>query len=524
MSRLYDHRLSRLLNAGQQRLLQASWIGLEKESLRVAPDGHIAQTPHPAALGAALTHPQITTDYSEALLEFITPPVTDTQEALKWLSDIHQFVYQRLSNEMLWPASMPCVVAGEKGIPIAWYGSSNLGMFKHIYRRGLSARYGRMMQVIAGVHFNFSLADSFWQAFQDQEQDERPLQEFRSDGYFGLIRNLQRFGWLIPYLFGASPAVCKSFLAGQPTNLLEFDANTAYQPYATSLRVSDIGYTNRREKKTGLSITYDDLTAYLTGLNQALNTPCPDYERLGIVVDDEYRQLNANRLQVEAEYYSSVRPKQVPQADERPVLALQRRGVQYVELRSLDVNVFTPLGVDEQTLRFLQAFMLFCLLHESPPISEDERQEIDDNQLMVANQGRAPDLCLRQQGRPRRLRDWALELSVAMEGICEILDNGRVERPYRRALTLQQEAIYDPALTPSARVLAEMRGHGECFFEFAKRLAQQHQAWFQQLPVNAERTRFFEQAAKLSWQQQRAIEEGDTISFPEYLRRYFTAA
>jgi len=519
-----EQRLSRLLNAGQQQLLKLSRIGLEKETLRVSPDGCIAQTSHPSALGAALTHPYITTDYSEALLEFITPPCSKLPEALDFLRDVQQFVYQRLGEELLWASSMPCVATGEGSIPIAWYGGSNLGMMKHVYRRGLGYRYGRMMQVIAGVHFNYSLDDAFWQAFQEIEQDRRPLQEFRSDGYFRLIRNLQRFGWLIPYLFGASPALCKSFLAGKPTPLAEFDANTCFQPYGASLRMSDIGYTNRREKTCGSDILYDNLEAYVDSLSRAIAAPCPEYEKLGVVVDGEYRQLNANILQIEAEYYSTVRPKQIPQDNEKPSLALKRRGVQYVELRSLDVSPFDSQGVNADELRFVEAFMIFCLLQDSPVIDMAERREIDDNQLAVASEGRNPELRLQHHGRARPLKEWALEIAACMEGIGEILDGDDGERPYSCSLALQKEVIHDPERTPSARVLAEMRIHKESFFQFARRLSQSHRSFFMGLPPNSERSRFFEEEARQSWQRQRELEAGDTLSFGEFLQQYFAQA
>ncbi|HKJ10690.1 MAG TPA: glutamate--cysteine ligase, partial [Gammaproteobacteria bacterium] len=223
MYRISERRLAGVINSGNKALLKGSNIGLEKESLRVSPEGNIAQTRHPSALGAALTHPYITTDYSEALVEFITPPFGDLGRSLAFLRDTQKFVYDNLVDEILWATSMPCVVAGETSIPIAQYGTSNAGMMKTVYRRGLGHRYGRVMQVIAGVHFNFSFPETFWPAFQELEGDRRPLKDFISDSYFALIRNLQRVGWLIPYLFGASPAVCKSFLGGRPTSLHEFN-------------------------------------------------------------------------------------------------------------------------------------------------------------------------------------------------------------------------------------------------------------------------------------------------------------
>ncbi len=348
---------------GDPRLLGRGLVGLEKETLRVAPGGGIARTPHPAVLGSALTHPWITTDYSEALLELITPPCEDYRQALDFLSDLHSFVYRKLADELLWVTSMPCVLAGEEQVPIAEYGSSNAGRMKHVYRVGLGHRYGRVMQVIAGVHFNYSLSDAFWSMYQDLAGDpDRELRRFRDTQYMGLIRNLQRVGWLIPYLFGASPAVCKSFFVGRQSRLQSFDEGTFYEPHATSLRMGDIGYQNRREQGVGVKACYDTLGAYINSLAHAIDTPAPLWEAIGVKLDGEYRQLNANILQIENEYYSSVRPKQLLEGLEKPILALRRRGIRYLELRSLDVNAYHPLGVDDTQVRFIEALMLYGLL------------------------------------------------------------------------------------------------------------------------------------------------------------------
>jgi glutamate--cysteine ligase len=521
---MLDPRLTWLFAADSRALLTGRLLGLEKETLRMAPDGHIAQTPHPTALGSALTHPYITTDYSEALLEFITPPLAGPEAALRFLREIHQFVYRRVGDELPWAASMPCILTGESSIPIAEYGRSNLGMMKHVYRRGLAWRYGRIMQVIAGIHFNFSLPDEFWAAFQEREGDRRSLQDFRSASYFGLIRNLQRHGWLILYLFGASPAVCKSFLDGRATTLAEFDDHTCYGPYATSLRMSNVGYTNRTEKKSGVNVCYNSLPEYLASLGQAVHTPWPPYERIGVKVDGEYRQLNANVLQIENEYYASMRPKQPPRGNEKPILALGQRGVRYVELRSVDLNPLEPLGVAAPQLRFLEAFLLFCLLAESPPLDAEERQLIDENQMAVALAGRDPALVLRRRrDGSLPLRRWAEEIAEALVPIGELLDLRESGRPYAAALAEQREMLANPDRTPSARILAEMRASGENFFCYARRLSERHRAALQSEPLAEERERFFTEAAERSLREQAEIEAADDTAFDEFLRRYFLA-
>ena len=521
MQKAIEQRLGRLVNCGAKDLFDESQFGLEKECLRVSEEGKIAQSPHPAAFGSALTHPYITTDYSEALLELITPPLTSISAALEFLQHTHQFVHSKLDKEILWATSMPCIVTGESSIPIAYYGESNPGKMKTVYRRGLGYRYGKMMQVIAGVHYNFSFSDKFWRVYKDIERNSQPMQDFISHSYFCMTRNLQRYGWLIPYLFGASPAVCKSFLKGVPTKLEQFDEYTYYQPYATSLRVGDIGYQNYKEGISGIKADYDDLDAYVKSLTHAIETPCLEYEKVGVKVDGEYRQLNANLLQIENEYYSSIRPKQLIGRDEKPSLALKRRGVRYLELRSLDVNVYHPLGVNEPQLNFLEAFMLFCLLQDSPAINTDERKAVDKNISTTAHRGREPGLQLYRDTQPVLLRAWGLEICQAMQGICEVLDDMKNVSVYGDALRAQIRLLEDPDETPSAKILAEMHREKEAFFPFSMRYSQQHYNYFRSLELPTNIQQMFEEETEKSLQQQQYLEATRDVSFDEYLQHYF---
>jgi glutamate--cysteine ligase len=520
--RSIQEHLSALVNAGGEALLGKGKTGLEKESLRVGPDGSIAQTPHPAALGAALTHPWITTDYSEALLEFITPPLRGPLEALTFLRDLEQFVYAKIDKELLWCSSMPCVVEGEESIPVAQYGISNAGFMKTVYRRGLGYRYGRVMQVIAGAHYNYSFADELWPVYQQLLKNSLPARDFISECYFAVTRNLQRVGWLIPYLFGSSPAICKSFMCGKPTILESFNEGSYYGPYATSLRMCDIGYQNRHEYNDGFKASYDNLDVYVETLTRAIETPCPSHEKIGVKVDGEYRQLNPNILQIENEYYSSVRPKQVPGFLEKPTLALKRRGVRYIELRSIDINVYDPLGISEQQCRFAETLITLCLLQDSPVIDRGESAEIDANLDAICYRGRQPGLKLQHQGRLVTLKRWAGELCEAMADVAAVLDTGESGTPYQDTVRAQQEAIADPDRTPSARILTDMRTHGEGYFDFANRLSRQHRDYFLALPRDPERFYAIETAVAKSIRDQEKLEAADTQSFDEFLHDYFT--
>ena len=520
MYRLIQERLSGLVGRAGDGVLQGGFKGMEKESLRVTADGAISQRSHPHALGSALTHPWITTDFSEALVELVTPPFESSWETLQFLCDLHQFVYSRIDDEMLWATSMPCAVSGDESIPIASYGSSNSGRMKHVYRRGLSQRYGRVMQAIAGVHFNYSLPESFWPVYQEVEGAPDCERKFRDSAHFDLLRNYRRFGWIVLYLFGASPAICKSFLGGKPTTLDEWDPWTFYGPWSTTLRMSDVGYRNANQ--AGVIVSNNSLEAYVRGLERAIRMPFPPYEAIGIEGDGEWRQLNTSVLQIENEYYGFIRPKQPTRSGERPTRALTSRGVAYVEVRSLDVSPLDPAGVSQNEMRFLEAFLLFCMLTESPPMDDAEARACDANHVLVALRGREPGLKLSIGGRTQSLAGWGREILEHLHPICALLDTGQAEASYQASLELQTEKILDQAATPSARLLEAMGSRETSFFEFARELSRGYRRYFLELPpIAPERLLSFDQEVAESHKKQQEMEVGDNIPFEEFVRRYY---
>ena len=518
VDRKFERRLAGLMNCGDRSVLRGGRKGVEKESLRVSPAGVIAQTRHPPALGAPLTNDNITTDFSEALIELVTPPFRESWELLQYLCDIHQFVYRHLDEELLWATSMPCSFDGDDSIPLAQFGTSNVGRMKTVYRHGLGMRYGRTMQAISGVHFNYSFPSEFWDALEHIHQSRSPRQDFVSAQYFAVLRNYRRFGWLVLYLFGTSPAVSKGFFAGREITLPALDADTVYEPYGTSLRMSDIGYRNKTQARVNVSV--NSLEDYVRDLSKAISTPYAPYEKLGVKVNGEYLQLNANILQIENEFYSFIRPKRIARSGERPTKALRRAGVEYVEVRALDVSAFDPVGVNQNKLRFLEAFLALCVLKDSEPIGS-EQLALDANHLRVARRGREPGLVLSREGREVPMAQWARELLDAMQGVCELLDTSEPSRPYVTALEQQRAKIQDVERTPSARLLAEMRQTGESFLQLAQRMSKMHKDYFLDLyPPNERRLAELAAAAQESHEEQRRIESSDTLDFDAYLARY----
>lgn len=496
--------------------------GIEKESLRVDPRGYLSKRPHPKALGSALTNPFITTDFSEALLEFVTPAHANTWETLRAVCDIHQFTYEKLADELLWPASMPCRIPDDRNIPLARYGSSNVGRMKTTYRRGLGYRYGRHMQTIAGVHFNYSLPAEFWPHYQSLLGEAGDATSFRSRHYMGLVRNFRRFGWILLYLFGASPALCKSF-GEYDRQMPSLNDETWYEPFGTSLRMSDLGYNNQNQAR--INLTLNSVEEYIRDLTAAISTPEPAYEKIGVKVDGRYRQLSANLLQIENEYYSPIRPKRTAKSGERPTAALRRGGVEYVEIRSLDINIFDPCGVNQNTMRFIEAFLIYCLLEDSPPMDESGFVETGDNQLATAKHGRDPELILYRGGEAVALRDWAREIVVRVAEVAGIIDAGERGESYVAAVEAMRELVDEPERTPSARLLTELRTSGASFFDFALSVARSHRDYFQSITaLPQERKAVFEREATESIRRQHETETADTLDFDEYLARYFADA
>ncbi len=518
---MVKNRIEQLAARGSADILAHSLKGIEKESLRVLPDGGLAQTPHPTALGSALTNKFITTDFSEMLLEFVTPAYSSTWEALRVLCEIHQFSYARLDDELLWVASMPCLMADDKDIPLAQFGTSNVGRMKTVYRNGLGYRYGRRMQTIAGVHFNYSLPADFWPQYQALEESTTPEADFRSAAYMGLVRNFRRMGWLILYLFGASPALCKSFIGQADTDLKSFNDSTYYEPYGTSLRMSDLGYSNNTQ--AGLNISVNSVDEYISDLTCAICTPEPAYEKIGVKVDGSYRQLSANQLQIENEYYSPIRPKRVAMSGERPTAALRRGGVEYVEIRSLDLNVFDPVGINQNAMRFVEAFLVYCLLQESPPLDEQSSNEASRNHGETAKRGRDPEFRLIRDGAAVAVHDWAREIFADVSAIAEVIDRGEGGDSYVQAVSAQLELVENPEATPSARILDELRTANTGFYHFAMDRALGHKEYFSELaPLSDARLGLYVDEASSSIRRQEEIEASDEISFDEYLQQYFS--
>ena len=500
-----DAILQQRLKALTSQQLQGMRRGLEKESLRAQPSGALALTPHPAALGSALTHPSITTDFSESQVELVTSAHASPEAALEQLTQLHQFTYQTLKengDEMLWVSSMPCGLPTDETIPIARFGSSNVGRAKSVYRMGLSHRYGRRMQTISGIHYNWSLPG------------------VSSEQYFALIRNFRRHAFLLLYLFGASPAVCSTFVAGRQHELQKLTDTTMYMPHGTSLRMGRLGYQS--DAQASLAVSYNSLEGYAASLQDALTRPYPPYEAFGIRnPGGDYNQLDTTLLQIENEFYGTIRPKRVIHPGERPLHALRERGVEYIEVRLMDLDPFEPVGINAQTMRFIDIFLLHCLLSDSPPDTPDEIADIKHNQHQTAACGREPGVQLQRAGGEVELVAWGAEILAECAPIAAALDAEHGGTQYRDALAAASMGLRDADTLPSARVLAAMtRDFDNAFVHFIKAQSLKSQAFLQSLPLTDTQRAHFAEMSRQSVEAQKAIEAGDILPFEDYRQQY----
>ena len=489
--------------------------GLEREGLRVDPEGNLSDKPHPAAFGSKLSHPTITTDFSESQLELITPVSTEIDETFDTMSRVHRFVSQNLDDEILWTASMPCVLRGDPTIPLANYGPSNIGKLKTTYRNGLGNRYGRSMQTICAVHYNFSFPDRFWSVLAGQE-GETNNQSYRNKRYFDLMRNFRRFSWLPLYLFGASPAVCNSFVKGREHGLKPFDQGSLYLPHATSLRSGNLGYQSDAQAEA-INICYNDMDNYVSSLARAVLTPYSGYQAIGTKTGDQYNQLNENVLQSEAEFYSTIRAKRVPGKGENFLACLKSKGVEYIEVRLLDLDPFEPIGISRSTVRFLDAFLLYCLLSESPAHDDQRCAEVKQNLTTAVHEGRKPGISLSDNGESLELANWAQDLLNGIKPIAELLDQKLNSDEHTASLALQQSKVNDSSKTPSARILNAMEQESIPFFRFAMNQSIKHRTQHQSQPLTQAEQQEFADLARQSIEAQQSIESQPSTDFEHYL-------
>jgi len=507
MKDVFLERFNALKNSQWVSCLSGITRGIEKESLRVNQHKGIAKTAHPLNLGASLTHPFITTDYSEALLEFVTPPTDNIEKPLNDLRELHQYTHHILSNEVLWAGSMPCLLPKrDEDIPIAQYGTSNIGLMKNIYRRGLGYRYGRKMQTISGIHYNFSLPMLFWENYHQLLESNQDLNTFISEQYLGIVRNSLRLSWIFPLLLGASPAIDRSFFNDIPSDLI-LKNNTLIGNEATSLRLSDFGYHNKAQSQ--MTVSYNSLSEFIGSMQRCVHTSVPEYEKIGVKVSGEYRQLSDCFFQVEDEHYGLIRPKRVALPEERMLKAVMHQGIEYLEVRAIDNNPFSPIGIEPETIYVLDAFLLMCLLLDSPVLLEMENKQIRENFLKIVKEGRGLALAL---GNP---------LMRSLKASATLLDNAYQCTLFSEACENARKRVLEGEL-PSQKVASALAEYDGSYIDFTWDWSLKHHDYFLRNPLDSSRMDYYHRLSMDSLAAAKRYEADHTISFDAYLKQYLS--
>lgn len=447
------------------KLFQQSMRGLEKENLRISREGKLSTITHEMALEKSANDPHFTLDFAEAQLEVVTSPHKNIPSLLQEVTQHYQYVHQHIRPELLWPNSMPPQL-DESDIHIAHFGSSASAEMKERYRQGLIHRYGKMMQVISGIHYNFSLAPEFFKAYQQTLAPHSSLIEIQNEVYFKMIHYYLERYWLLIYLFGASPIAFENSLRPntKASQVLKPVKDGVYlAPYATSIRQSDLGYHN--PKSCELMICFQDLACYIETLEKAMHTPFAAYARI-----PPHEQLNTNYLQIENEFYAPIRPKQPLKENERPIDALKTRGVAYLEVRVLDINPFLPLGVAPEQLAFIELLLISGLLHEQEGQSCESFGRLTENALKVSLEGRNPLLHLNKTGKEILLTDWAKKILNELHVAADFLQAPQ----YHQALQYTHNLMQKPELLASHQVAIQKNHYQNAMLT----LAQEHAQFF----------------------------------------------
>ena len=496
--------------------LHDSKIGFEREGLRISDIG-ISQSKHPKELGSALFNEFITTDFSESQLELVTPPHKDKIKALYFLEDIHHYAYHKIGSEIIWPFSIPPNFHGDEMIPIADYGSSDLGRFKKLYRSGLAHRYGRIMQAISGIHYNFSLGKNFWQSDSTPQNDDG-LKHLRSRTYLKIIRNLKRINWMLLYLFGASPILSRNLVPPDAKNFCKLNRDAFYLPYATSLRMSRFGYSN--ENRDMLNVSLNSLESYIRDITEATITPSNHYNSSESSFFENKVQINNSILQIDDEYYAIARPKSNNTAYKRSTKNLQKGGIDFIEIRSIDINPFSSIGIDEESVLLIELLTLYCLFAGNQGISDKEQLEINQNDSTIAENGRAVNQHLFRNGNRISVASWGLELLDEMIPIAEFLDGDGAS--YISCISSAREKFLNPDSTLSARVIEETVSKNISFEELGNHLGELHKNQYIKRPKESNKNwALLERQAKESIQKLKFEELKKRSSLDEIIYNYF---
>ncbi|EOU1805856.1 bifunctional glutamate--cysteine ligase GshA/glutathione synthetase GshB [Clostridium perfringens] len=416
-------------------------FGLEKENVRVTESGNLALTPHPKAFGDREKNAYIKTDFSESQLEMVTPVCNTLEEVYSFICNLNKVVSLEImkNGEFLWPQSNPPILPREEEIPIAKLSNRE----DELYRENLSYKYGKKKQVISGIHYNFSFKEEFIKLLYKELKVEKDFREFKDDIYLRMARNFQKYHWLLIYLTGASPVFHESYIDEIKKDGEILGEDSYYIKDDTSLRNSSYGYKNKKD----YYVSYNSIGEYASDIKN-------------LVKDKEIQSIK--------EYYNPIRLKSLGSED--MLESLLHKGIDYLEVRLLDLDPLSIQGVSKETLYLVHLFMIYTLLKENKEITYKDQEEFFKNHDMVALKGRNEDAVIHENGVPVLLKDKGREILSEMDEIVEILfsNNEEFKNVIKRAL----EKINNPHDTISEKLIKDIKEEG--YINFHMRLAKEY--------------------------------------------------
>ena len=402
-------------------------FGIEKENIRIDKQGLMAQTPHPAVFEDKFTHPYITTDFSESQVEMITPPLPSVNEALGFLETIHDLISIELTDELLWPQSMPPVLPDEVLIPIARY--SGAGKKNEEYRKKLAEKYGKKKQTLSGIHFNISLNETLLQALYQQSNQCLSFEQFKDEVYLKITRQLLRNRWIYVLIFGFSPVVDQTF----DLKCQNFPVRICTKTRGLSLRNSCYGYGNKEELY-------------------------PDYSTADMYNRSIQKMVEDNKLMASKELYASVRPKFLHQS----------KSISYVEARFVDINPLTKVGIIPEMLHFLHWMAIYGLLTKEHDDFSDEYQTIaNSNFRYVALHGLDNNIQIKtMSGKEVNAFSEARDIIQKMIDLYSALEINHID--YFQALEYSLQMVNQPELRPVHQIIKHTSENGYIPFHLQK--------------------------------------------------------
>lgn len=423
----YMMNLSNLDKLTEGELLSGSF-GIEWESLRAHSTGELCLTPHPEVFGDKFTNPLVTTDFSESQIEIITPTLDSVDEAFDAFSLLSDLVNVSLpEDEYLWFQSIPCILPYYDKIPIAQYKGEEAAKSQK-YREELAKKYGVKKQMISGVHFNFSFKNETIEKLYSFSDKNLSFKEFKNEIYLKIARNYLRYCWLIIYLTGCSIGTHKTF-ANECIHLMDTkDAfGSYYSTKGPSFRNASCGYKN-------------------------LKTLHPSYKNVDEFTRDISNYIESGELSEAKELYTQIRLK--PKNPSDLLNSLKNDGIEYIEIRTLDINPFYKCGLTQQDMKFLHLFLIYMLVKEESDYVDWQKEAII-NEERTAEKAYTDEMRLLKDGHEVTLKEWALELIDEMN---EMIDELGINDYQNLDMILKR--IKNPDLTYGKRLLKIIKKEG----------------------------------------------------------------